>query len=96
MNLIEFPDDKLAFDSSKVSAIRGKSEVDFRNPTCDASCLYRAEPKYGSYCQNEDHNRMVEFTVIRVDSVEYTVRRPFHDVMLAISAHLLDNQSDTA
>ena len=97
MNLIEFPDDKVAFDPNAVTAIKGETP-EYPQLSCPPSCPDRDDSPYSLrlFCSNSNHESYPEYTVVTVGNKNFTIRRPFHDVMLAISAHLLDNQTDTA
>lgn len=97
MNLIEFPDDNIAFDPNSVQAIRGET-ANYPTLSCPPSCPERMNFEFAPYdsCENINHVSYHEYTIICVAGKELRVNRQFHDVMLVISAHLLDNQSDTA
>lgn len=98
MNLVEFPEDNIAFDPTKVTSIVGMSvpKLNSESPICVANCpgRYDGFSSYTlEYCEDNDHydNTLVDYTVVTVAGKELRVNRPFHDVMLIITANLLDN-----
>lgn len=92
MNLIEFPDDNIAFVPNSVQVIRGETS-NYPTLSCPPSCPERMIFEFSPYdsCENINHVEYPEYTVISVAGKELGVNRPFHDVMLIITANLLDN-----
>lgn len=93
MNLVEFPDDNIAFDPTKVTSIVGKSELRFNSevPTCseDSPCRDR---ELSSFCYNNEHydTTLIDYTIVSVSGKDLTVMRPFQEVMLVITANLAE------
>lgn len=97
MNLVEFPDDNIAFDPTKVTSIVGVSvpKISSGSPICIANCpgRYDGVDTYTlDYCEISDHYdiTLADYTVVSVAGQELRVSRPFHDVMLVISANLAE------
>lgn len=92
MNLVEFPDDNLAIDPVKITSIK-QTDRTFRTENCGVECKSRESvtSTYGTrhYCDRHDVWR--HHTLITVGKKEFTVKRPFADVMLVLTAHQLDN-----
>lgn len=90
-HLIEFPDDELAFDFREVTKIYSRKQS-VTLCTCHGKCP-DSEKHFGvdfSYvvCNNIKHRYTIHPTVITIGGEDHTILRPFHDVMLYISAHL--------
>lgn len=97
MNLVEFPDDNIAFDPNKVTSIVGKAELKFNSP--DPTCAMDCPDRYDGYsdhsidyCENKEHydSRLVDYTIVSVAGKDLTVVRPFQEVMLIITANLME------
>lgn len=92
MNLIEFTDDNIAFDPDKITSIK-QSDYAHLQVNCGKECPHKETIEYTydtrHYCK--EHDVWQYHTEIVVDGKEFTVRRPFADVMLVLTAHQLDN-----
>lgn len=100
-NLVEFPDDKVAFAPESVTSIVGEK----RDPIyiCLShdytkefgECPGKLDSYYGgTICTNPDHSIREQYTLVTVGGKELFVRRPFDEVMLAITATLLENKTN--
>lgn len=94
MNLVEFSEDNVAFDPAKVTAIY-QTEQRHTKVLCQRTCPEREDrvTSYGVYnrCGNTKHWVFQHHTTIVVDGVSLNISRPFHEVMLVLTAHQLDN-----
>ena len=94
MNLIEFSEDSVAFDPEKVTAIY-QTERKYTKVLCQSTCPEREDrvSTYGVYsrCVNTEHWEFQHHTNIVVDGVNLHISRPFHEVMLVLTAHQLNN-----
>lgn len=92
MNLVEFADDNLAIDPAKITSIK-QTDRTYRTENCGVGCPHRQTVEYTyvthNYC--DKHDVWQYHTEITVGKKEFTVKRPFADVMLALTAHQLDN-----
>lgn len=90
-HLIEFPDDELAFDFREVTKIRSKKQK-VSLPTCEGKCP-DSDTHVGVgfkyiLCNNSKHQNTFNPTIITIGGEDHEILRPFHDVMLVISAQL--------
>lgn len=94
MNLVEFMDDNLAFDPDKITSIK-QTDHTYRQENCGADCPNKETKEYmydtRHFCKK--HDVWKYYTEIVVDGKEFTVKRPFAEVMLVLTAHQLDNSN---
>lgn len=92
MSLVEFADDNLAFDPDKITSIK-QTDQKYRTVNCGVECPHKQTVEYTyttrHYC--DKHDVWSYYTEITVGKKEFTVKRPFADVMLVLTAHQLDN-----